>query len=74
MLVLAAGAGSAGMSFISMYPNLRRAMLLMSVLMAAFTLYRIWPSTRPARMRIMGGISVALTLLLVGWNILQTGL
>lgn len=74
MLVLAAGAGSAGMSFMTMYPNLRRAMLLMSVLMAAFTLYRIWSPSRPRRMRIMGGVSVALTLLLVGWNILHTGL
>lgn len=69
MLMLTMGAGSAGMSFVTAYPSLRWAMILLSVLMAGFTLYRIWPPERPRPMRITGAISVALTLILVGWNL-----
>ncbi len=74
MLMLVFGLGGAGASFMTTAPWLRRAMLLMSLVMTAVIAYQIRSSDRPRALRISGAISIALTLGLVGWSIMQFGL
>jgi len=74
MLVLVFGLGSAGTSFMTTAPWLRRGMLLMSLVMAAVIAYQIRGSDRPRSFRISGAVSIALTLGLVGWSIANFGL
>jgi len=74
MLMLVFGLGGAGASFMTTAPWLRRAMLLMSLVMTAVIAYQIRSSDRPWSLRISGAISIALTLALVGWSIMQFGL
>lgn len=73
MLLLTLGIGGAGMSFMSHFPLLRRFMLLMSLVMAGVTAYQMLRPGRPARMRTLGAVSVALTLGMMGWSVLQFG-
>jgi hypothetical protein len=73
MLLFAIGIGGAGTSFITTFPLIRRAMLLMSLLMVIVILYQVRDSKRTLPMRIMGGVSVMVTLSLVAWSILQFG-
>ena len=74
MLVLVFGLGSAGASFMTTAPLLRRAMLLMSLVMVAVIAYQIRGADRPRSFRISGAISIVLTLGLVGWSIANFGL
>ena len=74
MLLLAVGVGGASMSFMQAFPLVRRFMLLVSLVMAAVTAYQTLRRHRPTQMKVMGGISVALTLGLVAWSTLQFGL
>lgn len=74
MLLLTLGMGSAGMSFMNQFPLLRRAMLLMSLIMTGWTIYRLWSRQRPAGVRIFGGLSVALSLGLIAFSVYQFGL
>ena len=74
MLVLMFGLGSAGASFMTTAPWLRRGMLLMSLVMVAVIAYQIRRSDRPRSFRISGAVSIALTLGLVGWSIANFGL
>jgi hypothetical protein len=74
MLLLVFGLGGAGASFMTTAPLLRRAMLLMSLAMVAVIAYQIRNPGRPRSFRIFGAISIALTLGLVGWSIMQFGL
>ena len=74
MLVLMFGLGSAGASFMTTAPWLRRGMLLMSLVMVAVIAYQIRRSDRPRSFRISGAVSIALTLGLVGWSIANLGL
>jgi hypothetical protein len=74
MFILLVTFGSAGISFMSAFPVLRRSMLLLSLLMMAVTLWQMWYARLNRSMAILGGISVALTLGLVLWSIAQFGL
>jgi hypothetical protein len=74
MLLLVFGLGGAGASFMTTATLLRRAMLLMSLVMVAVIAYRIRSADRPRPIRIAGAISILLTLGLVGWSLLQFGL
>ncbi len=74
MLLMTAGIGGAGMSFMSHFPMLRRIMLLMSLVMAGVTAYQMLRPGRPHRMRILGAVSVLLTLGMMGYSVVQFGL
>jgi hypothetical protein len=74
MLMLVFGLGGAGASFMATAPLLRRAMLLMSLIMAAVIAYQIRGADRPRSLRISGAISIVLTVCLVAWSITQFGL
>ena len=74
MLILLITFGSAGMSFMSAFPLLRRGMLLMSLVMVGVTLWLIWRGRDHRSMMIFGGVSVALTFGLTLWSIAQFGL
>ena len=74
MLLLAVGVGGAGMSFMTTFPLLRRAMLLMSLGMVGAIVYQVWGPKRPLSVRIMGGVSILATLGLVTWSLVQFGL
>jgi hypothetical protein len=74
MLLLVVGLGGAGTSFMTTAPLLRRAMLLMSLVMVAVIAYQIRGADRPWSLRISGAISIVLTLGLVGWSITKFGL
>jgi hypothetical protein len=74
MLLFTFGMGSAGMGFMNQFPAFRRVMLLMSLMMTGWTIYRLWSRQRPAGVRIFGGLSAALSLGLVIWSVYQFGL
>jgi hypothetical protein len=74
MLILLVTFGTAGMSFMSAFPLLRRGMVLMSLVMVGVTLWQMWHWRRNRSMAILGGISVALTLGLILWSVTQFGL
>lgn len=72
LIALGVGVGGAGAGFMTMFPTVRRAMLLMSLVMAGATAYSMW--RRRGHLRVLGGVSVGLSLVLVGWSIYQFGL
>ena len=74
MLLLTVGIGSAGMSFMTMFPVVRRVMLLMSLVMVGVIVYQVCDPKRPIPMRIMGGASILLTLGLSIWSVMQFGI
>ena len=74
MLLFTIGFGGAGMSFMTMFPMVRRVMILMSVAMVGVIVYQIRDPKRPIPMRIMGGVSILLTLGLLIWSITQFGM
>jgi len=74
MLLIAIGIGGAGMGFMTMFPVVRRIMLLMSLAMVGLMVYRARDSRRPASMRILNIVSVLVTLGLAGWSVSQFGL
>ncbi len=74
MLILLVTFGSAGMSVMSVFPLLRRGMVLMSLVMVAVTLWQMWRWRRNRSMAVLGGICVVLALGLVLWSVTQFGL
>lgn len=74
MLLLAIGLGDAGMSFMTAVPLVRRAMLLLSLVMAAAIGYRIADFKQARSIRITGAISIIVTIGLAIWSITQFGL
>ena len=74
MLILLIPFGSAGMSFMSAFPLLRRGMLLMSLVMVGVTLWQMWRGRDHRSMMVLGGVSVALTVGLILWSVAQFGL
>jgi hypothetical protein len=74
MLLLSFGLGTAGVSFLTMYPSIRRGMLAVSLAVAAVLVYQ---ATRPGRsraMRVTQGLSVLTTVVLIGWSVGEFGL
>ena len=74
ILILSLGLGTAGMSFMAMYPDVRRGMLVVSLLAAGLAVYQATRRGHPHWMRLGHVLSATVTLLLVGWSILQFGL
>lgn len=74
MLLIPLGMGSAGMGFLTHFPMIRRLMLAMSLCMAGFATYQLWSRQRPARMRVLGGVSAGLSFVLVVWSVYKFGL
>jgi hypothetical protein len=74
MLLLTFGVGTAGMSFLAMYPAIRRAMLTASLILAGLAAYRALHAGQPRAMRLLHALSVAVTLAVVGWSVSEFGL
>jgi hypothetical protein len=74
MLLLSLGMGTAGMSFMAMYPDIRRGMLAISLLAAGLAAYQVSRRGRPRWMRLGQLLSAIGTLLLVGWSLIRFGL
>jgi hypothetical protein len=73
MLLIAAGIGGAGASSMTMFPMVRRAMLLMSLAMVVLMVYRAIRPQCSTAMRLVNAVSVLVTLGLVGWTVVQFG-
>lgn len=73
MLLFAVGIGGAGASFMTMFPLVRRAMLLMSLAMVALMVYRALDARSSTAMRLVNAVSVLVTLSLVAWSVAQFG-
>ena len=74
MLLLTFGLGEAAMHFMSAVPLVRDAMLGMSLAMVGVIAYQIRDSRRPALTRVMGVISIIVTLGLGAWSVARFGL
>jgi len=74
MLLLTFGVGTAGMSFLTMYPDIRRVMLAVSLVVAGWLAYRASRPGRPRAVRLTQGVSVLTTLALVAWSVSEFGL
>ena len=68
-----AGLGGAGTGLMTAFPLLRRAMLLMSLLIAGGLAYRMRDAGCPRSMRILNGVSILLTIGIVMWSVTQFG-
>lgn len=71
--LLMLGLGGAGTSFMTMYPMVRRAMLLVALVMAGVTAYLLVRHRPPLARRVMNVLSIVLTLGLLIWSISQFG-
>ena len=74
MLLMTVGVGGAGMGFMTVFPVVRRAMLVLSLLMTGWTLYQLSRPHRPKPMRLTGGLSAAVSLGLIVWSVYQYGM
>ena len=74
MLLLSAGVGGAGASFMTMYPTLRRLMLLMSLVMIGLTLYQAWRRQPALAVRVLTWVSAAAAFGLLVWSVGRFGL
>lgn len=73
MLLLAFGLSNAAMSFMKMAPMVREVMLGMSLAMVAVIAFQIRDRKCPQSMRIMGAISIVVTIGLSAWSIMRFG-
>ena len=74
MLILSVGVGTAGMSFMTMYPNIRRGMLVAALTTAVIAAYQATRRGRPLWMRVGQALSATSALLLIIWSLVQFGL
>lgn len=74
MLLMALGAGGASMSFMAMFPMVRRAMLILALLMIGWTIRQLYRQQQPKAMRLMGSLSAVVSLALVAWSVYQFGI
>jgi hypothetical protein len=74
MLLLTFGVGTAGMSFLTMYPALRRVMLAASLGIAGLAAYRALRGGQPRSVRVLHTLSLVATLAVVGWSVGELGL
>ncbi|MBW6493173.1 MAG: hypothetical protein K0B16_01210 [Burkholderiaceae bacterium] len=73
MVLIALGIGGAGASSMTMFPMVRRVMLLMSLAMVVVLVYRALDARCSNAMRLVSAVSVLVTLGLVGWSVRQFG-
>ena len=74
MALIALGVGSSGMTFMTVYPGLRRAMLLVSLIMVIVNLRSFRHRSAPPAMRIaVLGVSL-LTAGVIVWSLARFGL
>ena len=74
MLLLAIGICGAGMSFMTMFPVVRRVMLLLSLTMIGVVVFQVRNPKRPISIRIMGFASILVTLGFLIWSVMQFGI
>jgi hypothetical protein len=74
MTALAIGLGSGAVSLMTETPLVRYAMLAMSVVMVAVIGWQITRPKRPAAIRLVGALTILLTLAIAGWTLVQFGL
>jgi len=74
MLLFATGLGNAGASLMTGHPLLRHAMLAMSLVMAAVIAYQISRPKRPTAVRIIGALSILITLGIAGWSLMHAAM
>lgn len=73
MFLIALGIGGASASSMTMFPLVRRAMLLLSLAMVALMIYRAISAKYSSAMRLLNVASVLVTLGLVAWSVGQFG-
>ena len=73
MFLIAVGIGGAGASSMTMFPLVRRVMLLMSLAMVPLMVYRALDARSSTAMRLVNAVSVLVTLALVTWSVWQFG-
>lgn len=74
MALLTLGLGGSGMTFMKVYPGVRRAMLLLSLLVVAVNLKSLRRQSAPPAMRAaVVGLSV-LTIGVIAWSLSRLGL
>ena len=69
MLLLTVGVGGAGAGFLTLFPTVRRLMLLLSLVMVGVTVYQHWRHRPPPAVRALGPLSAALTFGLLAWSL-----
>lgn len=74
MLLLAVGLGGGGTSLMTGIPLLRRAMLLMSLIMVGILAYHMRNARCSRTMRVLNGVSILLTVGIVAWSVARFGL
>jgi hypothetical protein len=74
MAALAVGLGSGGISLMTEMPLVRDTMLAMSAVMVAVIGWQITRPKRPAAVRLIGALSILLTLAIAGRTLLRFGL
>jgi type II secretory pathway component PulM len=74
MLLLAFGLGDAAMHVMTAAPRVREVMLGMSLAMVGVIAYQIRDAKRPASIRVIGVISILVTLGLLAWSLARFGL
>ncbi len=73
MLLIGLGMGGAAMSYMTMFPVIRRVMMLVSLAMIGVILCQIRSPKRPIAVRLLGGGSILVTLGLLLWSVSQFG-
>lgn len=74
MLLLAAGLGGASATLMTAVPLVRRAMLVMALVMVVVMVYQMRNAKRSKSVRLMNAVSIVVTLGLVAWSVMQFGL
>lgn len=73
MLLLMAGLGGASVSLMTAVPIIRRVMLVMSLVMVVVMAHQMRDAKRPKSVRVMNAVSIAVTLGLIAWSVMQFG-
>jgi hypothetical protein len=74
MALLALGLGGSGMTFLQVYPAVRRVMLLLSVAMVTVTINSSFRRPAGPVIRVLTIGLGAVTLAVVGWSLIRFGL
>jgi hypothetical protein len=74
MALLALGLGGSGMTFMQVYPGVRRVMLAVSVTMMVVGVRSVFRRPASPQMRLVTIAFSALTLAIIGWSLIRFGL